>query len=94
MNTNTVIPQGLKLIVRPLPKKEETMDSGIVAAVMADLSEGEVVFTGHLLNGVISVGDVVLYPTKRGVTQWINKEPLLWLDAEPSREEVWGVIKK
>ena len=89
-------PQGLKLIVKVLEKKEAVMESGLieVATANADLREAEVVAIGEGLVGKINEGDIILYPNGRGVIQRIDGEWYLWLDAEPGLEQVWGVISK
>jgi len=89
-------PQGLKLIVKVLPKKEEKFDSGIVMpeTANADLREAEIVAVGEGLVGKVNEGDIVLYPNGKGVIQRIDGEWYLWLDATPELEQVWGVVSK
>lgn len=89
-------PQGLKLIVKPIPKKEEDLGAGILAPTTAnaDLDSAEVISVGVELEGKIAPGDTVLYPSKKGVTQWVDKISYLWLDAEAGKDEIWGVISK
>ncbi len=96
MKVTDVKPQGTKLIVKPIPKKEEDLGSGIIAPETsnADLQSAEVVSVGRELEGVIKIGDTVLYPSKKGVSQNIEQVFYLWLDAEPSKEEIWAVISK
>lgn len=89
-------PQGTKLIVKPLEKKEEVQDSGIIipGVANADLREGLVISVGEQLEGFIKKDDIVLYPDKKGCQQLIDGVWYLWLDAEAGREEVWGLIQK
>jgi len=89
-------PQGLKIIVKVLPKKEEVYSSGIVMpeTANADLREAEIVAIGSGLDGVLKRGDIVLYPNGKGVVQRIDGEWYLWLDATPELEQVWGVVSK
>jgi len=96
MKVTDIKPQGLKLIVKVLKKEEEESEGGIVIAetVNAELSEGEVIAVSEQLKGVIEIGDKVLYPSKRGVGQYIDKQPYLWLDAEPSLGEVWAIVSR
>ena len=96
MGKINIIPSGNKLIAFPLEKKEEKLESGIYVpeTANADLREGEVVCVSPDLKGIFSVGDIVLYPNRKGVSQLFNGVPHIWLDATPEKEEVWGTIKK
>ncbi len=96
MKVTDIKPQGTKLIVKPIPKKEEDLGSGIIApeTANADLQSGEVIAVGVELIGKINIGDTVLHPSKKGVSQNIEQTFYLWLDAEPSKEEIWAVISK
>ena len=91
------LPQQLfnnKLIVKPLPKQDETINGIVIAAsVNAKLLEGEVLATCETLkdsNGdvVIKVGEVVLYPEGVGVGQIFNNQECLWIAAH----EIWAVV--
>ena len=88
-----VTPVGSKVIVYPLPKKEEELASGIIVAASAnaELLEGEVVAVSPKLNGLYSIGDVILYAARKGVGQVFNGKPYLWLDAETHLGEIWGI---
>lgn len=89
-----VQPVGHKIIVYPLPKKEEELASGIVVAttVNAELLEGEIVAVSPQIDAnLYRVGDVVLYNARKGVGQFMNGKPYLWLDTQTHLEEVWGV---
>lgn len=86
-------PTGQKLIVRPIKSEEVTMeDSGIIipGVAQADLSRGEVIAVSSEVKEY-KVGDVVLYPSKKGVGQIIDKTPHLWLSTDVNREEIWGI---
>lgn len=91
-----VIPVGTKLIVHPLPKKDEELASGIIvsSAANAELLEGEVVAVSQQIANLYSVGDVVLYNARKGVGQIFNGKAYLWLDSETHREEIWGIKNK
>jgi co-chaperonin GroES (HSP10) len=90
----TIKPVGKKLLVKELPKRETKLASGLIApeTVNADLSEGEVVAVSDELKGVIEIGDVLLFPKKKGIGQIDGSEMYLWLDATPAKEEVWGKV--
>ena len=90
-----VQPVGNKIIVYPLPKKEEELASGIVVAtsVNAELLEGEIVAVfPQIQSDLYKVGDVVLYNARKGVGQFMNGKPYLWLDTQTHLEEVWGIV--
>ena len=94
-----VLPVGNKIIVFPLPKKEEQLASGILeaASVNAELSEGEIVAVSPQVakdsegNNLYKIGDVVLFNSRKGVGQIIEGKPYLWLDTQPHLEEIWGI---
>lgn len=88
-----VKPVGTKIIVSPLPKKEETLASGIVvaASVNAELLEGEVVEVSEDVSSLYKIGDIVLYAARKGVGQIFDSKPYLWLNTNPVLEEVWGI---
>ncbi len=88
-----VTPVGNKLIVHPLPKQEEELASGIIvsAAANAELLEGEIVAVSPQIKDLYQVGQIVLYPNRKGVGQIFNGKPYLWLDAETNLQEIWGI---
>ena len=94
-----VLPVGNKIIVHPLPKKEQQLASGIVVAtsVNAELLEGEVVAVSPQVakdsegNNLYKIGDIVLYNARKGVGQFFNGQAYLWLDTQPHLEEIWGI---
>jgi len=94
-----VLPVGNKIIVHPLPKKEEQLASGILvaASVNAELLEGEIVAVSPQVandwdgSSLYKVGDIVLYNARKGVGQILNGQPYLWLDTQPHLEEIWGI---
>ncbi len=91
----TVIPAGTKLLVKPLPKKEEKLDSSIIIpeSANADLREGEVVAISNEISHLFKIGDIVLYPNRKGVGFVYNQIPHLWLDSNPTKEEIWGIVQ-
>lgn len=91
--TNFPVPYGNKLIVEPLEKKEEALDSGIIMAATAnaELMEAKVVAVSQSIKALFSPGDTVLYPSRKGVGQMFGGKAYLWLDATVEKEEIWGV---
>lgn len=91
-----ITPVGAKLLVRPLPKEDEVLDSGIImpGVANANLMRGEVVAVSSQIKELYKIGDVVLYPEKKGTAQVINQVAHLWLDTEPNLNEVWGIIEQ
>lgn len=89
-----ITPVGRKILVRPIPKKEEKLDSGIILPenAMADLREAEVVVVSKEIEHLYKPGDIILKPEKKGVGQMVNGEIYLWVDTRPELEEVWGIV--
>lgn len=87
-------PVANKLIILPIPKKEETMESGIIIpeSANADLREGKVVAVSRQIENLYPIGSIILYPGKKGVGEIINNLPHLWLDSTPEKEEIWGLV--
>jgi co-chaperonin GroES (HSP10) len=87
-------PVGNKILVKKLKSREVQLDSTIIMPenINADLAEGEIVAASDELKGKYDVGDVILFAAKAGKGQIEGKEYYLWLDASPSREEVWGKL--
>lgn len=88
-----ITPVGNKLIAEPLPKKEEKINNIYISEnANAELAEGKVIAVSDLIKDLYSVGDVILYPSKKGVGQPINGKYYLWLDADINKEEIWGIV--
>lgn len=86
-------PVGTKLIVEPLPKKEEKINSIVIAEnANAELREGKVIAVSKAISKLYNVGDIILYPERKGVGQPINGKFYLWLDSDINKEEVWGTL--
>jgi len=78
---------NLRLIVEPLPRKEQEINGIIIAAsANADLSEGLVVACDSATN--VKVGETVLYPSGSGVGQVFNNKSCLWIHVN----DVWAVV--
>jgi co-chaperonin GroES (HSP10) len=94
MNDNfPIIPVGNKILIEELSKEEEKSEGGI-DLVNSALSEGRVVAVSSQLNGVYNVGDIVLFPAKKGTEEPFMGKLYKWLDAEPSFGEIWGIRNK
>jgi co-chaperonin GroES (HSP10) len=90
-------PTGQKLIVLPLEKKEEKVDSlYIPETANASLSEGVVVEVGDAVSGLYKKGDKIIFPSGAGVGMMYEGKPHLWLDGGDSKtlSQVWGIIGK
>ncbi len=91
-NNFPIKPVGNKLIAIPLPKKESTVGSIVVAeSVNAELSQAKIVSVSEQISNVYKVGDVVLYPSRKGIAQIIEGKQYIWLDADVFKEEIWGI---
>lgn len=79
---------GNWLIVKPLPKEEETINGIIIAqSVNADLAEGIVEMRSDFIKDAVSVGEKVIFPSKSGLGQIVNGEAYLWLELH----QVWAM---
>lgn len=88
-----VIPVGNKLLVEPLPKKEEKINNIVIAeSVNANLLEGKVAAVSKQIKDLYKVGDVVLYVEGKGVGQPIAGKYYVWLDADVNKEEIYGIV--
>lgn len=89
-----ISPVGTKLLIIPIAKEDETLDSGIImaASTNAELNTGKVVAVSSQISDLYKEGDVILYPSKKGVGIVLDGKPHLWLDAEPSLGEIWGLV--
>ena len=103
MSYKVITPLGLRLLVEPLPKKEETLASGIVLAetVNADLTEAIVVRVSSGIaafyekerlpeSEIPKVGDKIVFSTGTGLGQHEKGKYLLWLQLG----EIWGFVTK
>lgn len=90
MNNFPITPVGTKLIIEPLLKEDEKSSGGLTL-VNSTLSEGKVVAVSAQLNGLYKVDDIVLYPSKKGIEEPYNGKIFKWLDAETTKEEIYGI---
>lgn len=86
-----VLPVGKKILVEPIEKKEEKLDSGLVLAstTNAELQRGKVVGVSAEISDIYSIGDVVLFPERKAVSYYQGGKEYLWLDHKA--DEVWGI---
>lgn len=94
---NNIQPVGSKILVKPIKRKEDKLDSGIIipGTANAELSEAEVVAVSAELSKVYKVGDIVLFPSKAGVGFAVGNVPHLWLNCDPmGAAEVWGILNQ
>ena len=98
MALKRIQPVGQKLLVSPLKKVEEKLDSNIVIAetVNADLTEGIVEEIGDAVQHLYKKGDKVLFPTGAGQGQFLNGKHYLWLDGgdDKTLSNIWGIVVK
>lgn len=79
---------GNWLIVKPLPKEEETVNGIVIAAsVNADLTEAEVKMRSENIKDAVSVGEKVLFPSTMGLGQIVGGEVYLWLEIH----QIWAI---
>lgn len=82
-------PEGNRLIVNPMRKKEEKLKSLVIPETAnAELSVGEVIVASA--DTKYKPTEIVTFPAKAGLGQFINGNPCLWLSAD----EIWGVWSK
>lgn len=95
MHSIPVKPVGNKVLISPLPKEEEELNSGIIIpeSVNAELREGLIVEVSDSVKDLYEIGQTVLYYYGKGVGQVFNGKAYLWLNTEPHLEEVWGIKK-
>lgn len=85
-----VQPIGNKLIVLPLERKEEKIDSIIIPETAnADLIEGKVIEAAKEFEHLLKPGDVVVFSKGSGVGQFYNGKPHIWLRVD----EVWATVE-
>ena len=81
-------PIGNKLLVKPLIRKDEKVNSIVIPGVAnSELSRASVAAISQDLEKVYSISDTILYPSKAGVGQLISGEPHIWLRGD----EIWGI---
>lgn len=97
MAYKTIEPMGSKLIVFPLERKEEKVDSIIIPETAnADLLTGEVIEVGAAVKHLYKKGDKVLFPKGAGVGMLYFGKPHVWLDGgdEKTLSQIWGIVNK
>ncbi len=77
----TIYPVGQKVLVSPLPKREEKIGSVLISATAnAELAEGLVIDAAPRYKELYQKGDMVLYVAKSGVGVIHHGKPALILD--------------
>lgn len=97
MGLKLIQPTGQKVIVLPLEKKEEKLDSLIIPETAnSDLREGIVVEVGEAVTNQYKKGDTVLYPSGAGVGQYYKGKPHIWLDGgdDKTLSNIWGIVTR
>lgn len=89
-------PISNRLIVEPLPRKEELYAGKIIipATANTELEQGKVVALSDDFNAMFEIGDILLYPTSAGVPMLIDKITYKWLQGPIHGQlgEVWAVV--
>lgn len=93
---NTVIePVGKKLLVKKLPFREIKRESGIdIPEAGVGLSEGEVIAVSKEITHLFTKGNIILFPSKKGMAEPRMGMDYLWLDATEGKDEIWGIVQK
>lgn len=90
MNPIPIKPVGNKLLIEMIKKEDETSEGGVVLSNFT-LSEGRIVAISDHLKNVYKVGDIVLYPDKKGIEEAYGGKIYKWLDADTNKEEIYGI---
>lgn len=89
-------PISNRLIVEPLPRKEELYAGKIIipATANTELEQGKVVALSDGFNAMFEIGDILLYPTNAGVPMLIDKITYKWLQGPIMGQlgEIWAVV--
>ena len=80
-------PEGDRIIVAMIPKKDEKVGNIIIPGVAnSDIAYGYVKAIGNEIAHKYKDGDVVIYAARAGVSQLINGQECIWI----SLQNVWG----
>lgn len=87
-----VIPNGKRLLVKPIIAEEENVGAIVIPASVAtaDLSRAEVIEVGDGLSHKFKESDIVLYPSKAGQAHRYKNEWHLWLTEREFDSDIWG----
>lgn len=81
---------GGRLIVKVLKSEEQQIESLVIPATAnSALSEGLVMMVDPVIEKLVPVGNIVVFPTGAGVGQYIGNDPCLWLEVN----NVWATFK-
>jgi len=90
-------PISNRLIVEPLPRKEELYAGKIIipATANVELEQGRVMALSDDFGDMFKLGDVLLYPTGCGVPMLIDKVTYKWLQGPIHGQlgEIWAVVE-
>lgn len=82
-----IIPEGDRIIILPIEKKEEQVGSIIIPGTAnADVQYGTVVAIGNEIAHKYNNGDKVIYQAKAGVGCMVGGVPHMWI----TLSNVWG----
>jgi co-chaperonin GroES (HSP10) len=87
-----IIPNGKKLLVKPIKAEEEEVGGIVVppSVATANLSRGIVVEVGDGLLHKFKEGDMVIYSSGAGQAQRYKGEWHLWLTEREFDSDIWG----
>lgn len=78
------------MIVKVLKSEEQQIESIIVPKTAnSELSEGLVLKVDPVIEKLVKIGNIVVFPTGAGVGQYIGNDPCLWLEVN----SVWGTFE-
>lgn len=81
---------GGRMIVKVLKSEEQQIESLVIPATAnSALSEGLVMKVDPVIEKLVKVGNIVVFPTGAGVGQYIGNDPCLWLEVN----SVWGTFE-
>jgi len=88
----SIIPQGSKLIVLPLPK-ENFVTEGNLEIIDNNLITGKVVEVSKEWEGVYQRGDIVIFSEKAGTGLMYQGKPHLYLNGKSHSDngDIWAI---
>ena len=88
-------PIGARLIVKPLKKEDEILDSGIIV-LDEQLATGEVIEVGDEYADKYNVGDIVIFPKEAGLNLYHYKKnaACLFLNGKAASDggDIYGIL--
>lgn len=87
MTNFPIQPEGDKIIVAPIPKKDEKVGNIIIPGVAnSEVSYGYVLAIGNEISHKHKNESIVMYVSKAGVGQLVSGQECIWI----SLQNVWG----